>query len=131
VYFAINLEHFAYGEGMGAKLGGHFGEPDVLNYSWRDYGNRVGIWRLLAVLKALKLPLAVLPNSSIYKYCPEVMDAFRALGAEVVGHGRTNSEAQGGMSEAAEAALISDAVAEITRHEGAPPKVSGLPPVYI
>lgn len=68
VYFAINLEHFEFGKGMGAKLGGQcafratqqplhllslftshsqlscygracsFGEPDVLNYSWRDYG---------------------------------------------------------------------------------------------
>ena len=53
----------------------------------------------------------MLPNSSIYKHCPAVMDAFRDMGAEVVGHGRTNSEAQGGMTEALETELIDDAIA--------------------
>ena len=89
VYFAINLEHFAFGEGMGAKLGGFFGEPDVLNYSWRDYGNRVGVWRMLELFDALSLPMAVLANASIYRYCPGVMAAFRDRKAEVVAHGRT------------------------------------------
>jgi allantoinase len=124
VYIAVNLEHFAFGEGMGAKLGGHFGEPDVLNYSWRDYGNRVGIWRLLDLLDScgLKESLAVLPNSSIYRYAPEIMEAFRTRGAEVVGHGVTNSEAQAHLSEAEEAALIADARHEIATHEGATPE---------
>jgi len=47
VYLALNLEHFAFGEGLGAQLAPGGEEPDVLNYAWRDYGNRVGVWRLL------------------------------------------------------------------------------------
>ena len=39
VYIAVNLEHFSFGSGLGAKLAPS-GEPDVLNYSWREYGNR-------------------------------------------------------------------------------------------
>jgi len=39
VYIAVNLEHFDFGSGMGAKLAPS-GEPDVLNFSWREYGNR-------------------------------------------------------------------------------------------
>lgn len=39
VYIAVNLEHFEFGSGMGAKLAPS-AEPDVLNYSWREYGNR-------------------------------------------------------------------------------------------
>jgi len=128
VYFAINLEHFAFGEGMGAKLGGFFGEPDVLNYSWRDYGNRVGVWRMLELFDALSLPMAVLANASIYRYCPGVMAAFRERKAEVVAHGRTNSEAQGALPEPEEAALIADTTAELAAHEDGTPPAGWLGP---
>ena len=47
VYFGLNLEHFAFGEGLGAELAPGGPQPDVLNYAWRDYGNRVGAWRML------------------------------------------------------------------------------------
>ncbi|HEV3431984.1 MAG TPA: polysaccharide deacetylase, partial [Paraburkholderia sp.] len=47
VYLGFNLEHFAFGEGLGANLGPLSPQPDVLNYSWREYGNRVGAWRCL------------------------------------------------------------------------------------
>lgn len=42
VYLGINLEHFAFGCGLGAELAPSGPQPDVLNYAWRDYGNRVG-----------------------------------------------------------------------------------------
>ncbi|MBU2091326.1 MAG: polysaccharide deacetylase, partial [Alphaproteobacteria bacterium] len=53
VYIALNLEHFAFGEGLGAELAPGGPQPDVLNYAWRDYGNRVGAWRMLEVFDAL------------------------------------------------------------------------------
>lgn len=46
-------------------------------------GNRVGVWRMLDLFDELGLPMAVLANASIYRYCPSVMDAFRARNAEV------------------------------------------------
>jgi allantoinase len=118
VYIAVNLEHFSFGEGLGAQLApsGPI-EPDVLNYAWRDYGNRVGVWRMLTEFDRLNLPVAVLVNSEIYDYCPEVMDAFRKRGDEVVAHGRTNSERQSALSSAQEAALIADVTATIAKHE--------------
>jgi allantoinase len=66
----------------------------VLNYAWRDYGNRVGAWRMLEMFDALDMPVSVLANSAMYDYAPELMAAFRARGDEIVGHGRTNSERQ-------------------------------------
>lgn len=77
VYVGLNLEHFSFGEGHGAELCPGGPQPDVLNYAWRDYGNRVGVWRLIDLFDELSLPASVLVNSSIYHYCPEVMDAFR------------------------------------------------------
>jgi allantoinase len=121
VYLALNLEHFAFGEGHGAELAPHAHQPDVLNYSWREYGNRVGVWRLIDLFDGLDLPVSVLVNSSIYGHCPEVMDAFRARGDEVVGHGRTNSERQGVLDEPAERALIEEATAVIEAFEGKRP----------
>ncbi|MEH2613089.1 polysaccharide deacetylase family protein [Bradyrhizobium sp. AZCC 1693] len=122
VYIGLNLEHFAFGEGLGAELCPGGPQPDVLNYAWRDYGNRVGAWRLIDLFDKLALPVSVLANSSIYHYCPELMDAFRARGDEVVGHGRTNSERQGIMPEAEERRLIEEATDIIARAEGRPPR---------
>ncbi|MGF1536287.1 MAG: polysaccharide deacetylase family protein [Elainellaceae cyanobacterium] len=122
VYVALNLEHFAFGEGLGAQLAPGGPEPDVLNYAWRDYGNRVGVWRLLDLFETLGLPVAVLANASLYDYCPEVMAAFRSRGDEVVAHGRTNSERQSVLSEAAEAALIAETTEVLTQHEGKAPQ---------
>jgi allantoinase len=122
VYIAVNLEHFSFGEGLGAELAPGGPQPDVLNYAWRDYGNRVGAWRLLDLLDQLQIPASVLINSEIYVGAPGLAEAFRARGDEFVGHGRTNSERQGVLDEAEEAALIAEATAVIARHEGAPPK---------
>jgi allantoinase len=122
VYLGLNLEHFAFGTGLGAELAPGGPQPDVLNFAWRDYGNRVGVWRMLELFDALALPASVLVNSSIYDHCPDVMDAVRARGDEVVGHGRTNSERQGILSEADEHALIVQATGVITAAEGKAPQ---------
>jgi peptidoglycan/xylan/chitin deacetylase (PgdA/CDA1 family) len=117
VYIALNLEHFAFGEGLGAELAPGGPHPDVLNYAWRDYGNRVGAWRLLDLFNQLKLPVSVLINSSLYDYCPQLLAAFRARGDEFVAHGRTNSERQSTMPEPDERAMIAEVTATIERHE--------------
>src|SRR5271167_832424 len=121
VYLGLNLETFAFGEGLGARLAPAAGEPDVLNFSWRDYGNRVGAWRLLELFETLGFPASVLVNSALYDEAPELIAAFRARGDEIVGHGRTNSERQGTLAEAAERALIEEATARLRAHEGRPP----------
>lgn len=122
VYIALNLEHFAFGEGIGAELAPGGPQPDVMNFAWRDYGNRVGVWRLMDLLDELRLPVSVLVNSSIYAYCPEVMRAFAARGSDVVAHGRTNSERQGVLDEAAERSLIEETMRVIEQAEGRRPE---------
>lgn len=122
VYVALNLEAYAFGEGMLDELVPLSPAPDVLNYSWLDYGNRVGAWRILELCRALELPLTVLVNSRIYDACPELIAAFRDAGCEIAAHGRTNAERQGQLPEAEERTLIAEATAEIARHEGKPPR---------
>jgi allantoinase len=122
VYLGLNLEHFAFGEGLGAELAPGGPQPDILNFAWREYGNRVGVWRMLELFDSLAMPASVLVNSSIYAHCPQVMDAVRARGDEVVGHGRTNAERQGTLDEASEHQLITEATRIIASMEGKPPQ---------
>ena len=121
-YIAVNLEHFAFGEGLGAERAPTHGQPDVLNWSWREYGNRVGAWRMLDLLDELGLPCAALVNSAIYDHCPDLPAAFRARGDEIVAHGRSNAERQGECDEPAERALIEGATQVLTRAEGRAPR---------
>jgi len=74
------------------------------------------------MLDALQLPATVLANSAMYDYAPELIAAHRARGDEIAGHGRSNSERQGDLDEAADRQLIADATECLTAHEGKPPK---------
>lgn len=121
-YIAMNFEHFAYGEGLGISYSPGIPHPNTYNWAWREYGNRVGIWRLIELFDELGLPASLLLNSEVYDHCPEVVAAFRKRGAEAVGHGRTNSEHQNDLDEAGETRLIHEATEAILRHEAKPPR---------
>jgi peptidoglycan/xylan/chitin deacetylase (PgdA/CDA1 family) len=121
VYLGFNIEHFDFGAGLGAALGPRTPEPDVLNYAWRDYGNRVGVWRCLELFDALKLPVGVLANTALYDYCPEVIEAFVKRGDELIGHGHTNSERQGEMKEEEERRLLQSCFSMMKEKSGKAP----------
>ena len=78
LYIGFNLEHFAFGEGLGAAIGPPSPAPDVLNHSWREYGNRVGAWRCLELFDQLGLPTAALINTALYDHCPELIEQLEA-----------------------------------------------------
>lgn len=122
VYVGMNLECFAFGEGLGAALSDGGPQPDVLNHAWRDYGNRVGVWRMIDLFDRLEIPATALVNSRMYEMAPEVVAAFRERGDEIAGHGRSNAERQGVLAEEDEAGLIAEATETLTRHEGRAPK---------
>jgi allantoinase len=121
VYLAFNLEHFAFGEGLGANIGPAHPHPDVLNYSWREYGNRVGAWRCLELFDSLSLPAATLLNTALYDHCPELVAACVARGDELVGHGHSNSVRQADLDEADEAALLAGCRDRIAKESGVQP----------
>jgi len=121
VYMAFNIEAFGFGDGKGSAIAPPDQALSHSVYSWRDYGNRVGFWRLFDMMDELGIPIEAQMNTAIYDECPDIAERLRARGDEVVGHGITNSDEQGHLPEAAERALIQDATAAITKHEGAPP----------
>jgi allantoinase len=120
-HLSLNLEAFSFNSGLGVSFSPGLAHPNSYNWAWREYGNRVGVWRLIELFDALQMPVSLLLNSEIYDHCPEVVSAFRARGDEIVAHGRTNSEHQNDFNEAGEAALIREATQTIAAHEGKPP----------
>jgi peptidoglycan/xylan/chitin deacetylase (PgdA/CDA1 family) len=106
VYLGFNIEHFAFGSGMGACIGPVSPQPDVLNYMWREYGNRVGVWRCLELFDDLCFPTGAIINTALYDHCPEVIAACVARGDELIGHGHSNTARQGDLSTEDEALLL-------------------------
>jgi peptidoglycan/xylan/chitin deacetylase (PgdA/CDA1 family) len=121
VYFALGLEQYAFGEGLTEDLVPGMSAPDVLNSSWRDYGNRVGAWRILDVFRRRGIPLAVLLNSALCEHAPELVESCRASGCELIAHGYSNSDTMAGMSEADEAAYIRRVADQMQDEAGKPP----------
>lgn len=121
-YIALNVEHFAFGESPGGDFTSVPLPPYHRGYAWRDYGNRVGVWRLLDLFEALSLPVAVLANAAVFRERPRVIEPFQARGDEFVGRGVSNSFRQGDLPEHRERALIAEATGVIRQHTGQAPQ---------
>ena len=94
------------GEGLTENLVSGTSQPDVLNTSWRDYGNRVGAWRMLEAFRTQKWPLAILLNSAVCETAPELVRACQAQDCEFIAHGYSNSDSLAGLTEAEEADYV-------------------------
>jgi allantoinase len=108
VWIVPNVEHFHLE--IGAKA------PDVRNHSRRDYGNRVGIWRLMEVLEKHGIRGTVALNAEVGRYYPRIMEAMAELDWELMGHGLTNSVILSGLSREEETAVIAQTREVIEGH---------------
>jgi len=121
VYFCNNIEYFAFGAGLGSDSATGTAPQSQRNYAWRDYGNRVGIWRLFDLFDELACPLAHNINAVVLDHHPEIGERMLARGDEFVAHGRSNAERQGDLWEEAEAALIRETTEAIASFTGRRP----------
>jgi allantoinase len=86
-----NIEFFPLNERMPDSPGGSGGLiPDVIAWSMRDYGNRVGIYRLMEVMQRHKVRGTVALNSEICDEHPQIIDEAKRLGWEFMGHNQSN-----------------------------------------
>ncbi|MEZ5857140.1 MAG: polysaccharide deacetylase family protein [Hyphomicrobiaceae bacterium] len=121
VYFCNNIEYFAFRSGIGSDSAVQGAPQTQRNYAWRDYGNRVGIWRMFDLFDELDVPLTHNINSAILIHHPEIGERMLKRGDEFVAHGRSNSERQDAYWEEAEAKLIADTTETITKFTGKKP----------
>jgi peptidoglycan/xylan/chitin deacetylase (PgdA/CDA1 family) len=122
VYFALGVEHYAFGEGMTENLVSGMPHPDVLNASWRDYGNRVGAWRLLQAFNDYQIPSSILLNSAVCEHAPALIEAAKTAGCEFIAHGYSNSDSLAGMTENAESAYVDGVAAQMADAIGIRPR---------
>ena len=68
--------------------------PDIPNWAWHEYGNRVGFWRLLKVFDDFKQPAALAINGSAIAAYPAIVEAAIERKWEFMGHGFTQRNMQ-------------------------------------
>ena len=123
VWVIPNIEHFHWDKPSTSvtAVTMHL-KPDVLNYSWRDFGVRVGIWRMMEVMERHGVKGTVALNSEVCGQYPRIIEAGNELGWEWMGHGSTNSVLFNDQPEEEERRLIGDIVSTIADGTGTAPR---------
>ena len=107
VWVIPNIEYFHItGHGASIRQNPVPMNPDIPNHSWREYGPRVGVWRLMELMDRFRVPGTVALNAAVCDHYPEILEEARRLEWEFMGHGWTNAESLTGLSEDGERALI-------------------------
>ncbi len=123
VVLYLNIEHFPEDiPGPAIVPGTAKFSPDPLNYGWRDYGQRVGFWRLAEIFEKLGVRTSVLLNSDICLEYPQIIEAGKKLDWEWLGHGKNNSTFLNGLSPEEERRFIGEVVSTIAKTTGVQPK---------
>jgi len=123
VWVIPNIEHFLFDRPSTSITTATIGMvPDVLNYSWRDYGARVGIWRMMEVMEKHGVKGTVALNSDVCARYPRIIEAGKKLGWEWMGHGTNNSIMINKQPEEEERALIRQVVDTIAGATGRKPR---------
>ena len=123
VWVIPNIEHFLFDRpGTPVTVATLALSPDVLNYAWRDFGPRVGIWRLMEAMERYGFKGTVALNSDVCERYPRIIEEANKLGWEWMGHGNNNSTLINKQSEDEERALIGNIVETIHRGTGKRPR---------
>lgn len=93
--------------------------PDIPNWSWHEYGMRVGFWRFLDVLSKRGIRASFAVNGAAIRDYFRACEAAKQAQWDFIGHGFV----QGPMHKVADQrAAIADTVAAIKELTGAPPR---------
>jgi peptidoglycan/xylan/chitin deacetylase (PgdA/CDA1 family) len=96
--------------------------PDYWNYTLQDYGNRVGLYRILDALAARGMPATAAVNAVLADKYPAVLRDLVAAGCEIAAQGRDMGTIHGEhMAEADEAAVIAQARDRLAQATGTAP----------
>lgn len=123
VYIGLNIEHF-HVDKPSTALNDATSQlvPDPLNYGWRDYGVRVGFWRIAEILDRYGMRATGLLNSEVVDHYPQIVEAGLARDWAWVAHGRTNSVLHAGLDVATERAELAEILGTIEKATGTPPR---------
>jgi allantoinase len=98
VWVIVNVEEWDPRETMPRTVltppAGGSPSPDVPNWAWHEYGNRVGFWRMLEIFDAMKIKAALAINGSAIQAYEPIARAARDRDWEFIGHGFSQKNMQ-------------------------------------
>jgi peptidoglycan/xylan/chitin deacetylase (PgdA/CDA1 family) len=115
-----NIEWFHFDKPVGSVPRGRH-VPDVPGYALRDYGARVGVFRMMEVLDKYRIRASVLLNSEVCAHHPAVIEEGKKRNWEWLGHGASNSFRMSDYAEE-ERQIIRQVRDTITAAIGEPPR---------
>ena len=120
LWIAPNVEHYEYlpPRDPGRNPWPRSPHPDVQGYSHRDYGNRIGFWRMLEALDRYDVTCTASTNLAVFEHYPDVGKAMADRGWEIMSHGIYNTRYLSSLSEDEERDFYVDCVETLRRHTG-------------
>ncbi|WP_280205944.1 polysaccharide deacetylase family protein [Nocardia cyriacigeorgica] len=120
-YVGLNIEHFPVGAPATSLNEATAGlVPDPLNHGWRDYGPRVGFWRVAEILDRHGIRASALVNSAVCEKYPQLIGAGQQRDWAWLAHGRDNATVQSAVED--ERAYLTDVVTTIEKATGQRPR---------
>jgi peptidoglycan/xylan/chitin deacetylase (PgdA/CDA1 family) len=89
-------------------------KPDIPNWAWHEYGNRVGFWRMLEVLDELKVRASLAINGTAIRSYEAISRAALERKWEFMGHGYTQRNMQAVEDERDDIRKTTQAIREFT-----------------
>ncbi|MBI2934343.1 MAG: polysaccharide deacetylase family protein [Chloroflexi bacterium] len=96
--------------------------PDVRTYAQKDYGSRVGVFRIMEVLDKHNIRATVALNAAVCDYQPQIIEEGKKRNWEWMGHGITNSAPLSNLPEDKERQVIHSTLEKITAATGKKPQ---------
>ena len=118
VWVIVNVEEWDINETMPRTVltppAGGSPMPDIPNWAWHEYGNRVGFWRMLEVFDDLRVPAVLAINGSAIARYGAIVDAAKERNWEFIGHGFSQKNMQKVENERADIRRTSAAIRAAT-----------------
>jgi allantoinase len=119
-WIGYNVEYFVPGRrGSTATANG---DPEPRFAGWREYGPRVGIWRMMDLLDKYGMRASVLLNSDVGVHYPEIIEEGNRRNWVWLAHGKTNSDSWGNMSIDEERVALAEVAGTIRQTTGQQPR---------
>ena len=106
-YVGLNIEHFRFN----LPVSGGKSIPDPQKMGARDYGTRVGIWRMMELFDEIGLRASAITNSDVCLEYPQIVKAGVERGWAWIAHGQTNSIREAEMTIEEEKVFLGDMMA--------------------
>ncbi len=123
VWVVINIEEWDFSQPMPRTVltppAGGSPMPDVPNWAWHEYGNRVGFWRFVELFDEFAIQAVLAINGSAIAAYPPIVRAAVERDWEFMGHGFTQRNMQKVKNERDDIRKVRDA---ILKASGKPPR---------